>query len=398
MYTHMKKRYLRSTTENQTNELYNKLFNDESTLHFHFSIHEHPAFLSINNDLTSLIEDILYLNSILLNKLYVEHRLPYQLIPHLITSTLIEEIYQTNEIESVNSTRREIKEVIQSKTAPQHYKRLFGMINKYQQLQKEEMTIQSCEELRNLYNQTLLKDIANADPKNVPDGIYFRKEQVSIDSGGKEIHRGVMDEQAIINQMNQALFILNDENYSLLIRVALFHYFFAYIHPFYDGNGRLDRLISSLYLKQKLHILCALQLSVSCKKHQSLYYKLFTETNDVRNKGDMTYFVIGFLKILKEGIQELCTTMDTEMVKYRTFEQYIERHYPTNMKNVLTAILQTSLFNIQGISMKHLEEQTQLSSVTIRAILKSENVAPYLLTDKIGKTFYYSLNLDLFMK
>lgn len=41
-----------------------------------------------------------------------------------------------------------------------------------------------------------------------------------------------MPESKIIEYMNKALYILNDQSIDILIRVSLFHYYFGYIHPF----------------------------------------------------------------------------------------------------------------------------------------------------------------------
>lgn len=111
----------------------------------------------------------------------------------------------------------------------------------------------------------MIQDIQKEDPKDLPDGIIFRKNQVEVDSSGKTIHEGSMPEERIIEIMNQSIQILNDEKLPLLIRVAIFHYLFGYIHPFYEGNGRMSRFISSAYLCKTLDILCALQSSISCK-------------------------------------------------------------------------------------------------------------------------------------
>lgn len=47
--------------------------------------------------------------------------------------------------------------------------------------------------------------------------------------------------------MDAALKILHSQDFPLFVRLGLFHYFFAYIHPFYDGNGRMDRFIISYF-------------------------------------------------------------------------------------------------------------------------------------------------------
>ena len=58
---------------------------------------------------------------------------------------------------------------------------------------------------------------------------------------------------------------LNNDDINFLIRIAVFHYAFGYIHPFYDGNGRTSRFISSYLLSQRLEDLVSFRLSYTIK-------------------------------------------------------------------------------------------------------------------------------------
>ena len=75
------------------------------------------------------------------------------------------------------------------------------------------------------------------------------------------IHRGTLPESHIIQEMDRALSVLNDEDACSSYSGSSFHYYFGYIHPFYDGNGRTNRFISTAYLAKYFHPLVALRLS-----------------------------------------------------------------------------------------------------------------------------------------
>ena len=92
-----------------------------------------------------------------------------------------------------------------------------------------------------------------------------------------------------INHFNQ-----NDSDLSPLINLAILHYQFESIHPFYDGNGRTGRILNVLYLimSGKLDY-PVLFLSEYINKHRKGYYGLFTKTRD---SGDYTDFIIYMLE------------------------------------------------------------------------------------------------------
>jgi Fic family protein len=103
-------------------------------------------------------------------------------------------------------------------------------------------------------------------------------------------------------------YINTDDSLDTLVRAALIHYQFETIHPFLDGNGRVGRLLITLFLMEK-NVLStpALYISYFLKKNRVEYYDRMTE---VRAKGNYEQWVRFFLQALVESAEDATATID----------------------------------------------------------------------------------------
>lgn len=370
------------------------------TVHFNIPIHQYnrksayPAFLCYTGEILRLVEKFYKTYE---QFLYTVNTVPPVVLYQFTRLSIVEEVKSTNDIEGVRSTKKEIREIIEKKGT--HYHRLQSVVHQYLELLgEEEIKFDTCQDIRNFYDDFTHQEITRENPQNRLDGSLFRKEPVQIQAAtGKTIHQGLYPESRIIEALDQALRILHSEEYPLLIRLALFHYFFVYIHPFYDGNGRTDRFITSYFLSRKFHRLLAVRLSIYIKRNQSRYYHMLEEADSEKNRGDMTPFVMGFLEILIGSTEDTIGVLSRKNEQMRKYESRIDAFQLKDklLKEIYITLLQAALFYGEGISMADLMKVTGKNRGTIQKRI-DEIPGNHLIVTKAGKTNYYKLNLMLF--
>ncbi|MCQ2966941.1 MAG: Fic family protein [Alphaproteobacteria bacterium] len=382
------------TDEKEYQEVYKSRINSESTTLLDFEISGNQAFYVITQEILMLVTKIASVDKDLGRKMTL---LPNIAIQQYTRQILIDEIKQTNDIENVFSTKKQIKDTL-SKIEKNSFKGRFnGLIRKYQALEiKADISLNSCDDIRKLYDEIVLPEVIEEDPTDKPDGIMFRKESVSVYSeSGKEIHVGSYPEAKIISNLTSALKILNDENVNYLVSAAVFHYLFAYIHPFYNGNGRTDRFISSYYVSKYLNPLVAYRLSYIIKKHKSQYYKMFTDTNDKRNKGDLTPFIIQFLEFVLEVEKELCEEIENRVNKTSYYTMRLKELSLTELDDKIAFYLMlNALFDTEGLSISRLQIIVGKSYNTVKKSIDRLQEMNLLRTETSGKSTLYEIDLN----
>ena len=376
---------------------YDARFNSGDAIHLDIKISGNDAFLCQTTQMLKSIVSIERTDKEI-NRLC--DLLPPQAIYQFSNRCLIDEIVLTNNIEGVHSTRKEIKDILNDLSKKNRRHRFYGLVNKYRVLMNsntEPIPMDTCQDIRKIYDDLFLEEIKATDAGNVPDGLIFRKSSVSVyDEMGKEIHKGLNPESNIIDTMQKSLTLLKRDDVDILIRISLLHYLFGYIHPFYDGNGRTSRFISSYLLSRELNSLISFRISYTIKENIQKYYKAFKICNHPNNKGDLTPFVEMFLNVVDISQSQLCSALSKRVDLLRRYRGILE-NMPT-IRDITTfelyyVLVQAALFSDLGICLKELEEHLEMSYNTLQKHLKKipENL---LIKTKQNKLVYYRLNLE----
>ncbi len=103
-------------------------------------------------------------------------------------------------------------------------------------------------------------------------------------------------------------YINSDDELDLLIKTALIHYQFETIHPFLDCNGRVGRLLITLFLMEKKRLNTpALYISYYLKNNRIEYYDRMSE---VRTKNNYEQWIKFFLRAIKESSEDAIETIN----------------------------------------------------------------------------------------
>ena len=375
--------------------LYESRFNSNECVHLNFSIANNPAFFLETPELMKKVVEITRLDKAISQ---LSNSLPGIALKQYINKCLIDEIVITNNIEGVHSTRKEIGEILDDLEGKSD-KRFFGLVNKYNALiTGSYVSIKDSRDIRELYDEMFLTEIIKENPKDAPDGEIFRKDHVNVvDSRQKVIHHGLYPESKIISSMDDAINILNDDDIDPLFRISIFHYLFGYIHPFYNGNGRLNRFISSYYLANTLESIMGYRLSYTIKENINKYYKSFKVVNEEINKGDITPFIFTYLDFIKESAMNLRNCLVEKAKKLELFaKQLASLPYGNDEKysRLYYYLLQASLFSEIGISTSELLQYLNVSRPTLLKRLNNIDESNLLITEKRDLNKFYQLNLD----
>lgn len=379
-------------------ETYAQRYSSEESIKTGLTIAGNPAFFCATGEVYKLAYQIEKLN----NKVCLQcASLPGVALEQYSKKCLIDEIVLTNKIEGVHSSRKEIGDVLseleEQTEERKKQPRFLGLVKKYAKLMEgEPVPLSTCQDIRDIYDEIVLDEVVRDDPANRPDGKLFRKESTSVyNAADKIIHTGLTPESRIIEAMEQALHFLGDDSVDKLFRICIFHYLIEYIHPFYDGNGRLGRFILSYCVSETLAPLLAYRISETIQENIQAYYHAFETCNDPHELGDLTPFLLMQLQMILLSLQELNDSLDRRLETWKKYEdltQKLIKFEEGSMVHALySCLIQAALFSENGISTRELEKNLQQSYYCVRKLLSA--VPPELLVvSQKGKQKYYEID------
>lgn len=196
----------------------------------------------------------------------------------------------------------------------------------------------------------------------------------------------------IVRLMDNLEKIINDEScYPVdpLIKMAVIHYQFESIHPFYDGNGRTGRIINILYLVLSgLLDIPILYLSRYIIQTKDQYYSLL---QSVRDRDDWESWVLYMLK----GVGETSKSTILIILAIKELMDRFKTEIRTKHSRIYSQDLLSNLFRHPYTKIEFLEKDLGISRQTAAKYLDELASGGFLKKERIGRNNYY-INVQLY--
>jgi len=214
----------------------------------------------------------------------------------------------SSQIEGTQATLEDVLDPLIEKNANQNVADVINYIKATEFALERLNTLPLCNRLIKETHEVLMRDVRGQE-KNPGE---FRCSQNWIGAAGSTLKnaRYIPPNPEDMNQAMSDLekYINSDNELDLLIQAALIHYQFETIHPFLDGNGRVGRLLITLFLMEKKRLNTpALYISYYLKNNRIEYYDRMSE---VRNKNNYEQWIEFFLRAIKESSEDAVETIN----------------------------------------------------------------------------------------
>jgi Fic family protein len=299
---------------------------------------------------------------------------------------IFSEVEGTLEIEGVKTSKKKIEEVMKKKTVIDSKERIIrNMKNGIDYIFNHDITEDN---LRELY--TILSLDSLADDERIEEGYYRAKDVDIIGKFGEVSDRGV-DAKYLTLWMNEFVSFIQTSMLSLnpltYLMPHIIHYYMVYLHPYYDFNGRMARILSYWYIlkcpfiQEKLPVFSeAINYNSTTK---SLYYRAIESSRSDGN--DLTYF-FDYLYTVAIRFAEVYQKMD--VISTRSIRGLSRLTTPelNILKSMLLYVKEEDYFTWEDVSNFDKGQFSKQYYFDLLNSLVEKNILSILLK---GKTHYF---------
>ena len=298
------------------------------------------------------------------------------------------EIIATSAIESIDFSRDSVRKILKG-MAPkdEQENRILGIKQGLEFIANTENKITE-ENLYKLYMMTV-GNFLSGDDKLEEDNLY-RNDTVYVVSDHIE-HSG-LDCKKVPEFMKLLIaFVNTEDNINDLIKASIIHFYIAFVHPYFDGNGRMARLVHLWFLIQKgYQSSLFVSFSSQIEKSRKAYYDAYTDIEENKKysgKIDVTPFILYFINNVYNKMNEGSATVATLTV----YDDAVKDGKITEKETKLWKFV-LSFYGTEEFSTKQLEKAFgDAAYATIRGfVLKFEDIG-LLSSVKYGPRVKYKV-------
>ncbi len=299
-----------------------------------------------------------------------------------------DEIVATSAIESIDFSRDSVRKILKG-MAPkdEQENRILGIKHGLEFIADTANKITE-ENLYKLYMMTVGNFLTGDD--RLKDRKLYRHDTVYVVSDRVE-HLG-LDYKKVPKFMKSLIEFANTEDdINDLIKAAIIHFYIAFVHPYFDGNGRMARLVHLWFLIQKgYQSALFIPFSSQIEKSRKAYYDAHTvieENKKYSGKIDVTPFVLYFINNVYNKMDEGSVTVETLTV----YDDAVKNGKITEKETKLWKFV-LSFYGTEEFSTKRLEKDFgDAAYATIRGfVLKFEDLG-LLSSVKYGPRVKYKV-------
>ncbi|CAA6805553.1 MAG: Addiction module protein [uncultured Campylobacterales bacterium] len=197
------------------------------------------------------------------------------------------------------------------------------------------------------------------------------------------------DIQNLMDNLEKYINTPNLDEFDTLLKMAIVHYQFESIHPFYDGNGRTGRIINILFLiLSDLLELPILYLSSYIIKTKNEYYRLL---NEVRIKESWEEWILYML----EGVEVTARNTIKIINEINYLIHNTKEQLTQNLPKVYSKDLLELLFKHPYTKISFLVDELNITRKTASVHLREIEKLGILQSIKVGRDVYF-INKELF--
>jgi len=340
--------------------------------------------LHIELETKEIIKKIISANKALAELKGVARSIPNQSI--LINALTLQEAKDSSEIENIITTHDELyrahcgganishqaKEVQRYREALYRGFELVGTSNLL--LKKHIVEIQQILE----ENQAGMRTQSGTVLKNEKSGeVIYMPPQNPADIG------------ALMDNLEQYINTPDMDDFDILVKMAIIHYQFESIHPFYDGNGRTGRIVNILFLMlYGLLELPILYMSSYIIKTKNDYYRLLGEVRTKRAWSEWISYMLTGIEVTAKDSIELINEMNLLM-------ESTKEKLSKELTRIYSKDLLELLFSHPYTKISFLVDTLGITRKTASSYLKAMEDIGIIKSVKMGRDIYF-VNIALF--